>query len=333
MAPPPPSQAGKFKPRKPAKKARAGYVITPGSAAGLAAAAARPSTVTSSTDAVGKGGRQPRGRSFHQPISQGSVFFTGNNIPAAAKKGRSRSAGARVKKDGGEGGEEEVVVGQLDVGIGASAASLAKIEKQRAKKAAAESAGDYYADDGTGTNRPSRKSSGGAAQLDYIMYDSDSDLDVESWSENALQPIQLPLPSLTYAMDQLEPEMQFAPFHTYPSSEEHSQWYLFQLPTRLPPLQSQQEEESDEKEEAKENDDAVVAAVTPDIPEVVTSPILAGGFDNALATAKAGKLGRIQVYKSGKAVLVMDGPEGKVRIAYAQRVRCQLFVSLLYVSI
>lgn len=346
--PPPPSQAGKFKPRKPVKKPKASAVITPG------AAAATPATVASSSDvARGPGGgagrpqssgqqqsKQPR-RSFNQPVPQGSVFFTGNNA-TAAKKSRSRSAGGRLKKDGGaggEGGEEEVVVGQLDVAIGSSAALLAKQEQQRAKQAAAESAGDYYADDGN--PKPSRKTgsgnnqSGGAA-LDYILYDSDSDNDLETWSANALQPTQLPIPSNTPALDLMELDHQHEQYLPFQLSEhnaaEHSQWFLFQLPTRLPPLKTKDGDaataagaagsafvdhpQNDNDDMAagieSKNEDAVVAAVTPETPEVVTAPILAGSFDNALATAKSGKLGRIQIHKSGKAVLLMDGPEGKV---------------------
>ena len=44
--------------------------------------------------------------------------------------------------------------------------------------------------------------------------------------------------------------------------------------------------------------------------EVVTSPIKTDGFDNQLQNAAPGKLGKIEVYKSGRMVLVMDDPNG-----------------------
>ena len=89
--------------------------------------------------------------------------------------------------------------------------------------------------------------------------------------------------------------------------EEDDSWFLFQLPTRLPPLVASPEpEKSDEiMADAASSSDAAV-----ETPDVVTPSTITTHFDNALSQAPAGRLGKIVVYKSGKTVLRMGGDDG-----------------------
>jgi hypothetical protein len=88
-----------------------------------------------------------------------------------------------------------------------------------------------------------------------------------------------------------------------------------QLPTRLPPLKPNAphaplfstDGDDETKEEATASNEVNPMA---SISEVVTQPVVATNFDNTLSHTAAGKLGKIVVYKSGKTVLVMEGPEG-----------------------
>jgi hypothetical protein len=101
---------------------------------------------------------------------------------------------------------------------------------------------------------------------------------------------------------------------------EQNSWFIMQLPTRLPPLKPNTPNvplfSTDGDDEAKEeatssNEISPMASIS----EVVTQPVVATNFDNTLSHTAAGKLGKIIVYKSGKTVLVMEGPEGsKVRL-------------------
>ena len=142
---PPPPQAGKFKPRKPAKKISVGGVV--------------PETVTSTSTqpqqqqprrpSQGRGGRGGgRGRGSRAPIPQGKAFFTAQPAPQSAGRGNhnnSRSTPiepltvtsgvtqnqppmtlqqqrqARRKRDGmNTGMDDEEIVGTLDEAVGYS---------------------------------------------------------------------------------------------------------------------------------------------------------------------------------------------------------------------
>lgn len=104
------------------------------------------------------------------------------------------------------------------------------------------------------------------------------------------------------------------------SLEESNSWFLVQLPTRLPPLKQNNSASSKSNTigEADEEVDAMLAeaprssdaATTSIFSEVITPPVMASNFDNTLETVAPGQIGRILVYKSGRTVLVMDGPDG-----------------------
>jgi hypothetical protein len=90
--------------------------------------------------------------------------------------------------------------------------------------------------------------------------------------------------------------------------DEASRWFLFQLPTRLPPVQQRED---------------VMAVEPPDTAEVATPPVQADSFDNALINAKPGRLGKIKVYRSGKTVLVLQcGAEGAVELSLTEGLSC-----------
>ena len=112
---------------------------------------------------------------------------------------------------------------------------------------------------------------------------------------------------------------------------EQDGFFLVQLPTRLPPLES-----SNTKQTAEPDDDAVtpfeitsesqtqqeaLGGATegglPLIAEVVTPPVIANSFDNSLANASPGRLGKIIVYKSGRTVFVMQGSDGTQEVGGA----------------
>ena len=115
---------------------------------------------------------------------------------------------------------------------------------------------------------------------------------------------------------------------------EENGWFLVQLPTRLPKTVK---DESPEPESA-DSDSAHLAGATA-APDAVTSnqptltsaaaelattqvtlpPVQTDRFDNNLTTAVPGRLGKIIVYKSGKTVLVLEGPSGKPKVS-----RCTL---------
>ncbi|GAX09332.1 hypothetical protein FisN_6Lh299 [Fistulifera solaris] len=96
----PPTQAGRFKPRKPAKRVAPTAVATPVailSAAATAAAAAPPATSTDRGDSgaggrgAGRGGRGRGGRGT-PVLPQGQVFFMGTDKPAASSTRTSATA-------------------------------------------------------------------------------------------------------------------------------------------------------------------------------------------------------------------------------------------------
>ncbi len=94
----PPTQAGRFKPRKPAKRAAPTAIATPIAIPSAAAAAAAVAALqaTASTDrgggrGAGRGGRGRGGRGA-PVIPQGQVFFTGTDKPAASSTRTSATA-------------------------------------------------------------------------------------------------------------------------------------------------------------------------------------------------------------------------------------------------
>jgi hypothetical protein len=377
---PPPSQKGKFKPRKPVKK-----IAKPGAAA----AAIQPTEAPSSAAAAaynptndrggrggrgrgadegrggrgrgadegrggrgrgrdgGRGGRGGRGRG-RSPLPQGKVFFT-----AAAKQetGASKkrvSAATRMQNRDVDPSEE--VVGQLDSAIGTSNG------KGSEKKSVLDSMNDYEEMDQYAQPEPGRGGKG--ITLEGVFYDSDSSEEEERNKRRVrhttVKPVELPFPvvelplgvgakgrPVMYDLPQTKPissdpslekndvasESDVSPFVDLIQKEslewEQDSWFLVQLPTRLPPLQQQNvpagPAPGSETDEPPSTEEVTSAGpiVNPDlmISEVVTPPVGLTSFDNALVNAVPGRLGKLVVYKSGKTVLVMEGPDGnKVRI-------------------
>jgi len=97
---------------------------------------------------------------------------------------------------------------------------------------------------------------------------------------------------------------------------EQDSWFLVQLPTRLPPLQPTttttnhpptvpSSEDAMEHTETNEN-----TRQTAPFSDVVTPPVTSKSHDNVLTGTAPGRIGKIIVYKSGRTVLRMEGPEG-----------------------
>lgn len=94
---------------------------------------------------------------------------------------------------------------------------------------------------------------------------------------------------------------------------EQNSWFLVQLPTRLPLVVQQSDDVNNGNDDtngpmdvsdAQQQQQNPAAATT----EVRNNPVQTESFDNALSSAKPGKIGRMLVYKSGKTVLILEGP-------------------------
>ena len=387
---PPPSQKGKFRPKKPPKKITrpeaaieqqpsnqdASSQPTPG--VPVAAAAAAPATSASTASVSysresgpgrGGGGRgRGRGRG-RAPLPQGRVFFTGGvaeeQKPRAVGSGAG-GAGGRTstgKSTGGGGGSgtkghsqtavssnrnemdttEEEVVGELETGIGGNVDHTAT-DKKNAKPSKVTSKSndmDYDDDIGPGTTGTRTTSAPSASLPLYYTYDSDSSDEGTGRQRDKpmFAPLELPFPSkklplgiessgraVGYHNDSdtgIDSELQSSPFvdvrNTNELAKEKDSWFLVQLPTRLPPLQKKRNstDNNDSHQVFPDHNDSLPSNSTDpngsggNISDVVTQPISRQSFDNTLEGAAPGKIGKILVYKSGKTVLVMEGPDGK----------------------
>jgi hypothetical protein len=371
MAPPKPSQRGKFRPKKPQKKATK-----------PAAATAETGTASSSFPSInptnpgegsiprrndttieasggrgrgrGRGGRGGRGRG-RIPIPQGTVFFTGGEKKTAssakgltAKRATISAGASRSARKGtdaaGKGGRDlidtstEEVVGQLDTAIGGSGNTKKESVLER-------DYGDYVDEEGPPV--------GGAMNLNIsanCMYDSDSSGERstrKSKTISLIAPLELPFltrslseriePDVTSSTnidedncgdypESAQPESPFvAMYKTDGIRDENNSWFLVQLPTRLPPMQknfSHHENENDDAEGREIADRNTTMDSTPssannnvmnNLSEVAVPPVTTSCFDHGLDKNAPGKIGKILVYKSGKTVLVIDGPGDKVR--------------------
>mmetsp|Transcript_4699 Transcript_4699/g.6966 ORF Transcript_4699/g.6966 Transcript_4699/m.6966 type:complete len:432 (-) Transcript_4699:1635-2930(-) len=155
---PPPTQAGKFKPRKPAQK-KPSTAITPGVSSSIFPEP--PSTQQShesrSTSGRGRGrsgGREGSGRgrggsAGRMPIPQGRVFFTGEaaqTVTASNTPSRKTSGGGIKPYSSQQQEGEELIVGEVSEGVGAAALSRA---------AAGGSSRKTFDEDGDQWDRPS----------------------------------------------------------------------------------------------------------------------------------------------------------------------------------
>jgi hypothetical protein len=156
---------------------------------------------------------------------------------------------------------------------------------------------------------PAARNSSGPAIEASFYYDSDSDESQQKDSTaTMIQPIVLPDSALQKKgaepiSDTQTSTSMFADVMDKDQVHKEAEgWFLVQLPTRLPPLQKPVEQTGE-------------LAAVPSAPEVETtkvnvSPTQTDRFDNSLATAVPGRLGKIVVYSSGKTVLVLEGPDG-----------------------
>ena len=357
---PPPSQAGKFKPRKAVKKVRVGDITPTGVPSSSAAAPTERSAGRGGRS--GRGGRGGgRGGAGRGPQPQGQVFFTAT--PADVKKGAvksqslaakaqaaatstnfkssknsaaSQKAAADAARAKREADSHEEVVGTLEEGIGSSnqdADANGRSKKGDSKSEGTSTHDDYY-DTPMGKangkiSSSSRKPSAAAANYTYETDSSMEDDDDSSKAEAdpKMQPVVLPFPGssasvgigetqrpvfypleanntapnqpLSKAPATMEESIIKDPVGTSPFvssgdaraiAAEDDSWFLVQLPTRLPPVQpSKNALPMDESQGL----------------EVRNAPVQVGRFDNSLASARSGRLG-----KMGKFCVLDDPPNG-----------------------
>ena len=110
--------------------------------------------------------------------------------------------------------------------------------------------------------------------------------------------------------------------------QEKDSWFLMQFPTRLPPLNKAYNqdgkikaedamEDTDDRNHAAEHNSKIETA------EVSTSPVKFDQFDNAMVTAVPGKMGRIQIHKSGKTYLLLQAKDGtEMRLKLSEGLGC-----------
>jgi hypothetical protein len=245
---------------------------------------------------------------------------------------------------------EEIVVGQLDVGIGGS--ELVEPPEEAEKKASRRMKGE---------EPETRKTSKFEPLVD--TYDSDSSEEelhtTGSHANTIVPPTELPFPvaplpigigggherSVMYSCQepqeirngknepvlmelQKDPSL-VSPFVDWKDAklrqEERDAWFLIQFPTRLPVMQSIGAAVPDPIKSEE-------PSLTPDTPQsmpmdVTTPSTNTKSFDNALCRAPAGRLGKIVVYKSGKTELVMGGDNG------APKVCIKVMMNYLYVRL
>jgi hypothetical protein len=381
---PPPSQRGKFRPKKPQKKTtKVAAPAEASSSAPPAAAPTEPGAVASQRNTApiveanrgggrgrggrGRGGRGGRGRG-RIPIPQGTVFFTGGEKKTAASAkgssssktsitpGTSQSKTASKSKYGKSPNDvsTEEVVGQLETAIGGTGRAKKNSILER------DSGRDYEDDDGPMENVSE------AINLNLTagcLYDSDSSDDRSTRKPRnftpMISPLELPFPEKPLPIgvgslsrresydvptvgkpdsanstmidfnDNTNDSKSASPFVALHKAndvaEENNSWFLVQLPTRLPPMQKNFTSsetgtvEDDEMGNAEDNENVADSAPSSsdvnnamnNISEVIVPPVTTGSFDNGLDKIAAGRIGKMLVYKSGKTVLVMDGPDGK----------------------
>lgn len=350
--PPPPSQQGKFKPRKPKK------VPKPG------ASSPTPITTPSSTPTVnfapstfegrggrGRGGRgRGRGRGGRAPVPSGKTFFTGADKPKQAAVRKKTVVVDRIKSKDTDPNEE--IIGTLDTAIGSSGK-----EKDAGKTSFLDSM-DYF-EGGFYDDEPQGGAGRSNLALDDLMYDSDSSQEELKGrlKQATIAPVQLPFPTeklpvgvgvtkrpVNYEVPDARADTavgyasiekknsgntEFSESLASPFVDQHlknnllweqKSWFLVQFPTRLPPLKHREdvppaESDGETKVEAEAQNNAS------SISEVVTPPIVKGSFDNKLVHTAPGRIGKMVVYKSGKTVLVMEGPNGSSKVSLSNHLK------------
>lgn len=321
----PPSQAGRFKPRKPRRRTAETPIAIPSSAPSAAApgsggiasapAASRGGRRNIRGSGGGRGGRGRRGRGT--PIPMGRAFFTGttrgtktSSSSAAPIQSPSNpsvdTASAKKSRQTGKDktGGDEIVVGKLDRSVGA-----ATNEKN---KAAASSILDSPIA-GEDTKFPTEEKA--SVKPATMLYDSDSSDDGifqqnrGRASPRLMQPLALPVrktDTTSYAMDEVRSSTTVSA--ALPLDGNENDWFLVQLPTRLPDMPLHNEHtDGDGDNDASQPQIPMVVDDKDDDDEtkpVATPAIDASCFDNTLLLLKKGAhVGKMRVYKSGKTVL------------------------------
>jgi RNA polymerase III RPC4 len=283
---PPPSQAGKFKPRKPAQA--------------IAVSSGNPAVPSSSR------GRR-RSPAAVRVAPQGKAYFTAQPAGRVAVTGPPRQE------------VDEEIVGTLDQAVGATiSVSAAQQRDAGTRPVASAPFSERAGGSAVATAHLPGSSDGGG----YMYYDSDSSMEYElaltrDTHGSVPRPLTLPLIPPVGNSDENEHaalEGGFAATSQHGSNSVQAslpnqnrepsfipaanEWCLVQLPTRLPFVLPTKNES--DAEEVKIVETASVA----------TPPIQEEAFDNALLQARApGRLGRILVYASGRTVFVTDDDE------------------------
>lgn len=279
-------------------------------------------------------------------MPRGQVFFTGNaavesgRSRSSAKSSLSSSGGGgasssgagtgkkkvTIKMEGKHEASDEMIVGELDEAIGGGAGG------DVAQRGVNDS-------DFTGARSGAMLDEDAAAAPNLAFsipdtYDSDSSEDERRGRQRTsashvamLQPSCLPFPEARLPVgigqahvrpslyhqksDDLVPgDVASSPFvdartNVALGKEEQQTWFLFQFPTRLP------FDNSVIPPPTVSSDDVAISGDNPssnamDTSDVSVPTILPNAFDNSMGT-RAGKLGKISIYKSGKTVLDMGG--------------------------
>lgn len=296
---------------------------------------------------TGSGGADTKGSSGATGAARASTGVTasdaGTKTKASAKRSSTAAAGSSASVPIDMSTEE--VVGELDIGIGGNAADVVTSTDatENQKRASSSRTRKSTAD--------SRDVEMVAPIFHPYTYDSDSSDDnggvgvaglEEDDAANNLQPVQLPFgaepasPTNVTSSQQTSQEMSNdgLPTMASPFAEMFGEkngadsaddsWFLVQLPSRLPPLRQKELDSQEAVPDAIPSSGGPATSANANgtsnihpmrqLSDVVTHPVLADKFDNELASAAPGKIGRILVYKSGKTVLEMESAGGeKVR--------------------
>jgi len=373
MAPPPqaPTQAGKFKPRKPAKKIRPGAgqgqqhqgQPQPDGAPSNASAAAVPIAVPSNASATGgrgqRGGRDGRGRGAGRGrgrfvVPQGQAFFTAAAPLSSASSARAAAssslAARRARVMGTDRNstiqsstqQQEEIVGTLDShgAIPDGVDSSATTRKSATELTVNDNEMSLLEREMMGGDSSGGGGGGGATMgriyKEGYFSDSDSSRDDDDDKNNNNKPKQAPRHH-TQEIEPLEPS--FAPKQQHPlpranknqassifistknddgdtdTDSKQKPVYLIQFPTRLPPLKEQAAPKDDGTTAmADDTNNADVQLVQTEqtnntstaSAKASTPPCDANAFDHVLHKAVAGKVGKLQIFKSGKMRLVLE---------------------------
>jgi len=164
-----------------------------------------------------------------------------------------------------------------------------------------------------------------------LMHDTRSQLPL-------IDPIELPYPGLATVESVVEEEgtgTAEAPLPTpvisshEPNALEEfgtglkgNDWFLLQLPTRLPPLKSAPVSTNSGLSPTGVTSDS---SLMPQTQTRVSVPSLRKDrFDNALCGAAPGRLGKLVTYKSGKTILLLEDETGALSVSIEDTCKCHL---------